>query len=392
MDENRDRLIDSLLREELGGDHPPDLADRIVGRAFPQRRLSLRRFFVAASILFILGTLSWWLWPGYPEPRASGDFEVAGGGAVQRGSILRTRDKAATLELGGYSRIEIKPGSTVRIDGEKFDESVFLETGELHCKVERGRGSFAVRTAFGNVSVLGTEFTVEVRDEKGENDMIEKRVMVQVVFGAVLLAGAWGESRVFTGEQRVYGADDEQKPELKGGTVVGTLTQKKEGGWIMVKADGEESARRYFRFGDRPEVNKQIDAASVGSRVRIEWAVPAANEGPHIAKIEVLQAAGKADEKKVDEKKADDEKGGSVVGVVSAKETNWIEVKADGEEKARRYTPKWVGGLPKDGGGLDKTTLSLIAKTPVGARVKLDWVFEERPRVVKLEILGGDKK
>jgi hypothetical protein len=60
-----------------------------------------------------------------------------------------------------------------------------------------------------------------------------------------------------------------------------------------------------------------------------------------------------ADEKKADEKK------GTVVGEVAAKGEGprWIEVKADGEEKARRY---FVGGnTPKD-------VAELMAKVPIG--------------------------
>ena len=93
-----------------------------------------------------------------------------------------------------------------------------------------------------------------------------------------------------------------------------------------------------------------------------------------------------------DEKKADEGKSGTVIGVVAAKGPNWIEVKGDGEEKARRYVPNWVGGAPAQGGGPDKTMVKQIEGTPVGARVKLDWKFEERPRVVKIEVLKTDKK
>src|SRR5688572_29785487 len=47
-----------------------------------------------------------------------------------------------------------------------------------------------------------------------------------------------------------------------------------------------------------------------------------------------------------DAKKSPDEgKKGTVTGVVTAKGEAWIEVKADGEEKARKYTPHWKGGL-----------------------------------------------
>jgi hypothetical protein len=103
--------------------------------------------------------------------------------------------------------------------------------------------------------------------------------------------------------------------------------------------------------------------------------------------------AATADDQKDD--KSQEGKKGTVVGVVTAKAENWIEVRADGEEKGRRYTPHWRGGLPKDGGGLDKPTLELIRKTAVGSRVRLEWSFHERPRIEKLEVLkkpGSNEK
>lgn len=87
------------------------------------------------------------------------------------------------------------------------------------------------------------------------------------------------------------------------------------------------------------------------------------------------------------DKKEPDKRGGTIVGEVTAKDKNWIEVKADGEEKARRYTPKWVGGQPAAGGGLDKKMLETFMKLKVGTRIKLTWEFEERPRAVKIEVL-----
>jgi hypothetical protein len=94
----------------------------------------------------------------------------------------------------------------------------------------------------------------------------------------------------------------------------------------------------------------------------------------------------KPDDKKPEEKKKDEPRKGTVTGVVSAKDTNWIEVKADGEEKARRYTAQWRSN-PGGGGGPDKDTVAKIKETPLNARVKLDWEFDERARVMKIEVL-----
>jgi len=88
---------------------------------------------------------------------------------------------------------------------------------------------------------------------------------------------------------------------------------------------------------------------------------------------------------------------GTVVGALTAKGDvskgqAWIEVKADGEEKARKYVPHWVGGAPKDGGGPDKKVMAKIKTLEVGSRVRLEWEFEERPRVVKVEVLKAPDK
>lgn len=102
-------------------------------------------------------------------------------------------------------------------------------------------------------------------------------------------------------------------------------------------------------------------------------------------------AQEKKDEKK-EEKKDEKERKGTVTGVVSAKGDNWLEVKADGEEKARRYVPHWKGGAPDKGGGPDKDMVAQIKKVEVNARVRLEWEFEERARVVKLEVLKKEEK
>jgi hypothetical protein len=102
-----------------------------------------------------------------------------------------------------------------------------------------------------------------------------------------------------------------------------------------------------------------------------------------------VTAGGRADEPK---KNPDEGKRGTVTGVVTAKADNWIEVKADGEEKPRKYVPHWKGGAPKDGGGPDKDMVARIKEVPVKARVRLEWSFQERPRVEKIEVLKAGKE
>ncbi len=76
---------------------------------------------------------------------------------------------------------------------------------------------------------------------------------------------------------------------------------------------------------------------------------------------------------------------------MTEKGKDFVEVKAPGEEKGRRYVPNWVGGAPAQGGGFDKKTLKQFEPLKVGDRVRLEWTFEERPRVIRIEVLKGDK-
>jgi hypothetical protein len=62
-------------------------------------------------------------------------------------------------------------------------------------------------------------------------------------------------------------------------------------------------------------------------------------------------------------------------------------VTADGEEKGRRYVPHWRGGAPADGGGPDKDMVARIKDTPLKSRVRIEWEFEERARVIKIDVL-----
>jgi hypothetical protein len=103
-----------------------------------------------------------------------------------------------------------------------------------------------------------------------------------------------------------------------------------------------------------------------------------------------LAALATAQERKPDEKK-EEKKSGTVTGMLTAKGDNWIEVKADGEEKARRYVPHWVGGNPNQGGGPDKKMVEVIKGLNVGSRVRVEWEFEERPRVVKVDVLKASE-
>jgi hypothetical protein len=179
-------------------------------------------------------------------------------------------------------------------------------------------------------------------------------------------------------------AAQDKKDEERKGTVTGVVTAKGEDKapvWIEVKADGEEKARKYtvmYKGGKADDMIAQIKKTPLNSRVRLEWEF---QERPRVVKLEVLKKGDGKEEKKEEARK------GSVTGVVTGNDGKSIEVKGDGEEKARKYVPHWRGGNPNQGGGLDKEMIAKLKDIPVGSRVRLEWEFDERARVVKLEVL-----
>ncbi len=61
------------------------------------------------------------------------------------------------------------------------------------------------------------------------------------------------------------------------------------------------------------------------------------------------------------------------------------------EEGNVHLSPHWKGGMPKDGGGLDKKILKTIASCKVGDVVRIRWSFEERMRIDALTKLRKKK-
>ena len=81
------------------------------------------------------------------------------------------------------------------------------------------------------------------------------------------------------------------------------------------------------------------------------------------------------------QEKPEPERRGTVVGVATEKGGYWIDVKADGEEKARRYYC-----------GSDQKALRAVKDTEVGSRIRLEWLHREVFRVVKIDVLKPPAK
>lgn len=183
--------LDSHVQECLAEEAEPAV-ERAAWWRSPRVLAAAAMLLLAVGVAVFLGA--------YPEPTVSGAYRVVGGGTVGRGSLIVAEGGTARVALGGYCRITLDPGASLRIAGSKRAEEVVLVQGRATCQTDRDAGTFAVRSDVGAVSVTGTEFAVEMIEDKGEDDMFGKRMAVSVVTGAVLVSGVWGQMTLQAGE------------------------------------------------------------------------------------------------------------------------------------------------------------------------------------------------
>ncbi len=307
--EELERLIDVLLEEELAGVDSTDLTQRVLSRAFPSRVNRVvrapahRRFYVwsalaAAAVALVAGI--WFVLPArYPEPIAEGSYTLEHSGALQRGSVLRTESKGATLKLGGYCSVVVSPNSKVGVEGQPHSERVSLLQGEVLCSVSKGIGSFDVKTPVGIVSVRGTEFRVSLQPKKSDAlNPQDVSLAVTVVSGKVNVNHDGKDVLLEPGPARIFGAEepaarilsedpppqrlpieiDGEKNALARGVVEGFVNARTDRSLDVTSVSGKTET--YFpewegrqNGGPNRQMVHQILRLKIGARVRIHWYV-----------------------------------------------------------------------------------------------------------------------
>ena len=388
LEDPQDRLIDTLLREALGRETPPNLAGRILARAaFERRRFYWLAGGLSAAAAVLLGLalykfalngkpaevavepkpqqepgLKWEPEP-YTPPKPELDLRPSPG-EWTRGERIKTDKEPKKLELGGYCKLEAGANSSLVNEGKEHAEQVLLEAGNVTCQVDRHVGTFAVRTDSGMVSVTGTKFTVAVSGEGNDlkTEYAQRRQLsVSVQEGAVELNG-WALT-LHAGEE--------------GGVAFGVVSGKGDN-FLEIREDHAREPVRYtpkLKEGFDKEMLEQFKKVAIGSRVQASWV---RQELRRVGRIQAVWAKPESDSRR---------KNGVVTGIVTEKGNDWIRVKEDGGE-SERYTPRWqpTKDNPKEG-SLDKEMLRAIERLNKDDKVRLEWVLEERRRVIRIEKL-----
>ena len=152
------------------------------------------------------------------------------------------------------------------------------------------------------------------------------------------------------------------------GTAEGIVTDKGPD-WIDFKEDGEDVPRRHEAARDPagapdPQVLKIIHGTITLNRARLSWRL---DRGLlTVTGLEVLKPP---------------QDSGFLVGTITFKQGHCIEIAPPGGAPPERLVPRWMGGLPAQGGGYDPKIVSELSKYGVGDKVRADWIYDDRKRL-----------
>jgi len=288
-DDDHDRLIDMLLREELSGERPPQMAERIVKRATEERTRSWRPRLTPAwvAVAVAAAMIAFVLLPRFfssppveniaeseppkpaltpvkkdePAPQETEDEDEPEPlpPAPVAEKIIRTEKQERIVELGGYCRVTVAPFSVIENKGEGAKQHIALKQGGVACEVDSKKGKFTVEHPMGTVHVTGTKFRVTVvrKDEQ------VRRVTVGVKEGRVVFDAPFGEMELTQGQE--------------GGSLLGTVVGRgKE--TVEIRADGDEKTIKYVpRWvgehggGFDRRMLERLGDLKPGMRVKLAW-------------------------------------------------------------------------------------------------------------------------
>jgi serine/threonine-protein kinase len=234
---------------------------------------------------------------------------------------------------------------------------------------------YALRTAEVDAAAEDAWREIERRAGSGEVDKLGEAKAKDLLAEVNAFEQEFGGTRFAASRKDDISALRARAEQVAGrsGTVLGILTNKGDD-WIEVKADEDGLERRYTPLVDsagRPDAGtkKAISGLVSPNRVSLTWRL----QGGHRRIVDVRMLPPGGDK-------------GTVVGTVAAKSMQWIEVKPD-DGPPERFMPRWVGGMPHEGGGFEKELLVALLTVNVGDRAKLDWVYDLRKRVVAVKRL-----
>jgi len=155
----------------------------------------------AAACLAIIAGIALWTsrGPEAPYKEIVGEVKVDGSRVEVAGAA------PAVVRMNDGSEAELAPASSAVFHGRTADarQVVELTQGTGKFKVAKAPDSFRVDTSVGRVSVLGTEFSVELRKQKKGPPALA----VSVASGRVRVEASGQKKELGAGESRIFGIE-----------------------------------------------------------------------------------------------------------------------------------------------------------------------------------------
>src|SRR5688500_17224540 len=123
-DDNQDKLIDMLLREELSGEQPPSQRARILERARKEKTarkfpiLALLSGAAAAALSALLILPKFVTQPAAPPVTQTTNETPKTEPKADAPIVVQTNGKAQKHTLGGFCRVEVAPNSKATLSSE----------------------------------------------------------------------------------------------------------------------------------------------------------------------------------------------------------------------------------------------------------------------------------
>jgi len=327
-------VVDELVRTATSPDSTSaDNSVALPAAAHVRHRPSggARRFAAAALLLVTCGAGLVWVAtrPAASRPSyeiVSGTISIGGvaAGAIPDGVEFEvTGLTPAVIRLADGSRAELAPVSraVLRRDLDSPRQAIVLARGSGRFQVEKQQREFRVETPVGNVTALGTEFTVEVRPAEppsprpveidgpagidglaGALIAAPTQLLVAVLAGEVAVAYGDETYSLGLGDDRVYAVPQTMpvdKPDVVGKVVA--VVEDDQSAAITITVESTKSAatkatRQTFRLFDDTRlawVNVPVDRQrpSLGYTAAI-WRDRAAKGSALAVRFEVAKNAG----------------------------------------------------------------------------------------------------
>ncbi|MBI3857591.1 MAG: FecR domain-containing protein [Planctomycetes bacterium] len=240
----------------------------------------------AACLAIIAGIVIW----SARGPEAS--FKLLAGDVKVEGSRVEVSGAApARFRMIDGSEAELAPASAAVFRGRVGDarQVVELSQGTAAFKVAKAPDSFRVDTSVGRVSVLGTEFSVELRKQKKGPPVLA----VSVTSGRVRVEAGSLKKELGPGESRVFGPDPVEKKDpprpVFAGVVRGKVVAKGDAHLVIAVNEVVSSRKDSSAEAAAQLPGRTLKVSAAGSRRKDGEAPPDKMQLLFVRRVEIGQ-------------------------------------------------------------------------------------------------------